>query len=80
MRTTLLGGADTILFVRYGEWLGLVPSWVRTDEEGKTSGRCIRPGADPAEAPSYCGVLQGDWGWSTVFKEGVGGIILNPLG
>jgi len=67
------------LFVRYGEWLGLVPSWSYTGEDGKTTGRCVRPGMDPADAPSYCGVLQGDWGWSTVFKEGVGGIILNKL-
>ena len=67
------------LFKRYGEWLGIAPGWTRTDEEGKITGRCIKPGMDPADAPSFCGVLQGDWGTSTVFKEPVGGVVLNKL-
>jgi peptide/nickel transport system permease protein len=24
---------------------------------------------DPADAPRFCGILQGDWGFSTVFKD-----------
>ena len=67
------------LIVRYGEWLGVMPGWTRTTDEGKTIGRCIEPGMDPADAPRFCGVLQGDWGDSTVFKVPVGGLILDKL-
>ena len=56
---------------RYGQWLGVLPGWTRTDDKGVTRGRCIRDGADPALAPRYCGILQGDWGQSSVFKQPV---------
>ena len=59
------------MFGRYGEWMGLVPGWVLTDEKGTTRGRCIPEGSDPATAPRYCGVLQGNWGYSTFFKKPV---------
>lgn len=65
---------------RYGEWLGVLPGWTRTDEAGTTTGRCIDPGQDPATAPRRCGVLQGDWGWSNVFKQPVSDIIAVRLG
>ncbi|MEM6384871.1 MAG: ABC transporter permease [Pseudomonadota bacterium] len=59
--------------IKYGRWLGVLPGWTFEDpEEGKITGRCIEPGMDPAAAPTYCGVLQGDWGFSTVFREEVG--------
>ena len=54
---------------RYGEWLGVAPGWLRTDEKGVTRGLCIRQNDDPALAPHFCGVLQGNWGFSTVFKH-----------
>jgi peptide/nickel transport system permease protein len=61
---------------RYGEWLGIAPGWTHTDDAGVTTGRCIRKGSDPAAAaPRLCGVLQGDWGFSNVFKEPVSRII-----
>jgi len=63
------------LLTRYGEWLGVVPGWTRTDSEGRAQGRCLREGQDPAKAPRFCGILQGDWGYSTVFRESVGKII-----
>ena len=59
------------MLMRYGQWMGLVPGWVLTDEKGVTRGRCMEAGSDPAEAPRYCGILQGDWGQSTVFREPV---------
>jgi peptide/nickel transport system permease protein len=68
------------LLKRYGEWLGVVPGWTRTDESGMITGRCIRPKADPAEAARFCGVLQGDWGFSTVFRDDVSKIIATRLG
>jgi peptide/nickel transport system permease protein len=67
------------LLVRYGEWLGVVPGWTREDG-GVTTGRCIARGVDPAEAPAYCGVLQGKWGFSSVFKDDVSSIIATRLG
>jgi peptide/nickel transport system permease protein len=67
-------GYDRPMIVRYGEWLGVVPGWTR-ETEARTTGRCIAPGTDPAEAPTYCGVLQGDWGVSRVFRDDVSAIV-----
>jgi peptide/nickel transport system permease protein len=68
------------LLKRYGEWIGIAPGWVRTDDGGKITGRCITRGVDPANAPRYCGVLQGYWGQSNVFKQPVLDIIATRLG
>jgi len=68
------------LFKRYGEWLGIAPGWTRTDDTGKETGRCVKPGGSLADSPGFCGVLQGDWGQSLVFKEDIGGIIAKRLG
>ena len=59
------------MLIRYAEWLGLAPGWVYVDEAGVATGRCLTKGADPATAPRRCGVLQGNWGDSTVFKQPV---------
>lgn len=64
-------GFDVRIFGNYAEWLGLAPGWTGEDRDGNPRGRCILPGADPAEAPKYCGILQGHWGWSTVAKAPV---------
>jgi peptide/nickel transport system permease protein len=66
------------IVVRYGEWLGVVPGWTRT-EDGVTTGRCIPRGGDPALAPTFCGILQGNWGFSTVFKVPVNEILARSL-
>ena len=68
------------LIKRSGEWLGVAPGWTRTDEEGKVTGRCIKRGVDPENPPKYCGLLQGNWGFSLVFKENIKGIITEKLG
>ncbi|WP_095589719.1 ABC transporter permease [Actibacterium ureilyticum] len=68
-------GYDRPTLTKYGEWLGVVPGWTRTDADGRVRGRCIDPGMDPDDAPRRCGVLQGDWGYSTVFKEDAATII-----
>ncbi len=68
------------IFKRYGEWLGIAPGWTRTDPEtGKVTGRCIKRDVTAENAPRFCGLLQGNWGWSLVFKETIGGIILKKL-
>lgn len=64
----------------YGQWLGVLPGYLTTDEDGNTIGRCIGVGMDPADAPRFCGVLQGDWGNSTVFKVPVSEILWLRLG
>ena len=68
--------------VKYGQWLGVLPGWTVEVEEGMR-GRCVEGTVAPevlAAAPRFCGILQGDWGFSTVFKEDVSGIIATRLG
>ncbi len=65
---------------RYGEWLGVVPGWTGTTSDGRQTGRCYNRLPKDAEAPQYCGILQGDWGWSTVFKQPVTEILARSLG
>ncbi|MEX0284105.1 MAG: ABC transporter permease [Paracoccaceae bacterium] len=75
-------GYSQPMLTKYGQWLGVAPGWTLETEEG-IKGRCIDGTVTPevaAEAPSLCGILQGDWGYSTVFKEDVSGIIATRLG
>ena len=67
-------GYDQPLLKRYGEWLGLLPGW-RNQIEDVEIGRCVRRGVPIEETPTYCGVLQGHLGFSTVFKDEVLGIV-----
>ena len=73
-------GYDTPMISRYAQWLGIVPGWVKTMESGEVRGRCIAKGQDPATADRYCGLFQGDWGNSTVFKKPVSEILGRSLG
>ena len=68
------------VLVRYGEWLGVMPGWTREEEDGTLRGRCIASGTDPATAPRFCGILQGNWGFSTVFKQPVTEVLARSLG
>jgi len=68
------------LFKRYGEWLGVAPGWTRTDDDGTVTGRCVERKVAIEDTPKFCGILQGDWGFSLVFKENVSGIISEKLG
>jgi peptide/nickel transport system permease protein len=65
------------LILRYGQWLGAMPGWTKVID-GETVGRCIT--AESPTAPRFCGVLQGDWGNSTVFKRPVSEILARALG
>ncbi|MBY6134529.1 ABC transporter permease [Leisingera sp. XS_AS12] len=65
---------------KYLEWIGLAPSYRHVAEDGTVTGRCIQPGMTAEEAPRYCGILQGYWGYSTVFRDEVGNIIATRLG
>jgi len=73
-------GYQQPVFVKYGQWLGLAPGFTNTLDDGQFVGTCVRPGQTEDETPRFCGVLQGDWGYSTVFKDEVGGIVAKRLG
>ncbi|MEL7177679.1 MAG: ABC transporter permease, partial [Pseudomonadota bacterium] len=66
--------------VKYGQWLGVLPGYVIEGTDGTVRGRCIGQGMAPEDAPTFCGILQGDWGQSSVFKDDVGSIIATRLG
>lgn len=65
--------------VKFGQWLGVVPGWVK-ERDGKTRGRCFTSETPVEERARFCGILQGDWGQSTVFKSDVAGIVSERLG
>ena len=73
-------GYNRNVFVKYGEWLGVMPGYVIEGSDGETRARCARKGMPIEEAPRFCGLLQGDWGYSTVSKDFAGGILLKRLG
>ncbi len=73
-------GYSQNVFKKYGEWLGVVPSLQTTTEDGTVLSRCSRAGMAPADIPGYCGIMQANWGYSTVFKEEVWNIVTKRLG
>jgi peptide/nickel transport system permease protein len=60
---------------RYGQWLGLIPGFVNEAADGTITGRCIAGGIEAAAAPRFCGVIQGNWGYSTKFRVPVAEVI-----
>ena len=66
--------------IKYGQWIGLLPGYVIEGTDGEIRARCGDRGLDPADAPKFCGVLQGQWGYSTRFKEDVSKIVSTRLG
>ncbi|MCL4676469.1 MAG: ABC transporter permease [Pararhodobacter sp.] len=73
-------GYGSPVLVRYGEWLGVLPGWVAENAEGEITGRCVNLTSDPARAGERCGLLQGDWGFSTRFRSDVATVIGDRLG
>ncbi|WP_439523528.1 ABC transporter permease [Marivita sp.] len=76
-------GYSQALPLKYAQWLGVAPGWVIQGRDGTTRTRCngvLENGVRPDNARSFCGILQGDWGHSTVFQDGVGSIIATRLG
>ena len=64
--------------VKYAQWLGVAPGWVLEGRDGTVRSRChgdLEGGLLPEGESNFCGVLQGNWGDSTVFKDEVGSII-----
>ena len=73
-------GFEQPVLTRYGQWLGVLPGWVITATDGKVKGRCFGPGDTEETARHYCGLVQGDWGTSTVFKKPVTEVLARSLG
>jgi peptide/nickel transport system permease protein len=65
--------------VKYGQWLGVIPGFVIEGVDGEVRGRCVAPRQLVSEAPRFCGILQGDWGFSTVAKEDVSQVLPTRL-
>ena len=61
--------------IKYGQWLGVLPGYVIEGSDGEVRARCAEPGGPVDEAPRFCGILQGDWGFSTVLRDDVLSII-----
>ena len=66
-------------FVKYGRWLGVAPGWVTEKEDGTVTGQCFDDDTPVEERPTFCGVIQGDWGFSLVFKDEVGSLVATRL-
>ncbi len=66
-------------FVKYGRWLGVAPGWVTEKEDGTVTGQCFNEDTPVEERPTFCGVIQGDWGFSLVFKDEVGSLVATRL-
>jgi peptide/nickel transport system permease protein len=73
-------GYSQPLPIKYGQWIGILPGYVIEGSDGELRGRCAERGQDPTDAPKFCGVLQGEWGYSTRFKADVSEIISTRLG
>ena len=68
-------GFDPRLLVNYGEWLGILPGYVIEGYDGTTRARCAGASAPDADTARFCGILQGHWGTSTVFKDDVSALV-----
>ena len=72
-------GYTQALPIKYGQWLGVLPGYVIEGSDGETRARCETGGAPTDVTPRFCGILQGDWGFSTVAKEDVGDVLPTRL-
>ncbi|MEY2992827.1 MAG: Glutathione transport system permease protein GsiC [Pseudomonadota bacterium] len=61
--------------VKYGQWLGVLPGYVIEGTDGNVRYGCAKGGKSTENLPKFCGILQGDWGLSSVFKDDVSIII-----
>lgn len=78
---TYLGnrGFTENVFSKYGQWLGVLPGYIIEGTDGKTRARCAGNSGPTEDTPTFCGVLQGYWGQSWVFKEPVSDVIATRL-
>ena len=67
------------IFVKYGQWLGVLPGYVIDGTDGILRAKCAVEDVSSDQFPRYCGVLQGDWGQSTVMNGDVVDIVQSKL-
>ena len=72
-------GYSQPLVVKYGQWLGVLPGFVIDGTDGQLRGKCIPLGGTAEGAPRFCGVIQGSWGYSQVFKQPVLDVVSTRL-
>lgn len=65
--------------VKYGQWLGVLPGYVIEGTDGKVRAKCATPEKPVEQAPAFCGVLQGNWGYSNRLKKDVDVVIGEKL-
>ncbi|MDD9726700.1 ABC transporter permease [Roseovarius sp. SK2] len=65
--------------VKYGQWLGVLPGYVIEGTDGKVRAKCATPETPVKQAPAFCGVLQGNWGYSNRLKKDVDVVIGEKL-
>ncbi|MFK7875052.1 MAG: ABC transporter permease [Paracoccaceae bacterium] len=58
-------------FVKFGRWLGVAPAWETVKEDGRVLRQCRDGDLPEDQRATFCGVLQGNWGFSLVFKDDV---------
>ena len=64
---------------KYGQWLGVLPGYVIIGHDDQTRAKCAPENGAVETAPRFCGILQGDWGQSSVIKKDVGTVIADKL-
>ena len=72
-------GFNRPMLVKYGEWLGVAPAYRIEGRDGEVRSRCSDHGPVKEDTARFCGVLQGYWGQSWVFKEPVGKVVATRL-
>ena len=72
-------GFNRPMTVKYGEWLGVVPSYKIKGGDEEIRSRCSANGPIIDETINYCGVLQGYWGHSWVFQKPIAEVISKRL-
>ncbi len=66
--------------VKYGRWLGVVPGWETLKEDGTLLRQCRDAGLPEEERATFCGILQGNWGYSLSKKTEVAPLVTKHLG
>ena len=63
----------------YAEWLGIMPGYRIVGRDDVERSRCSAHGPVKPDTARYCGILQGYWGQSWVFKEPVSSVVQKRL-
>ncbi|MDB4053108.1 ABC transporter permease [Octadecabacter sp.] len=73
-------GYTASLPAKYGQWLGVLPGYVIEGSDGEVRSKCEFNRAPKEDTARFCGILQGNWGFSTVAKVEVADVLPTRLG